>query len=174
MVPRLFVRIGEAQIGAQWKNIDSPSAKGVAAFSLKLNHQYAKGQTDVGVAYRVRTGLKISAEGRAWEFMAGTRRDFGKLALRVSAEYSPDEFGSGKSLYIEFRPTLEFAAASNLSAAIGRRERESGLEYFSFNFGVSRVFRQKLTVDARYYDTNRGEMGNPFKARLVLSARLAL
>jgi hypothetical protein len=174
LVPRLFVRIGEAQIGAQWKNIDAPSAKGVAAFFVKLNHKTGKGQIDAGVAYRVRTGLKAPADGEAWEFMAGARRDFGPLALRASVEYSPEEFGSGKSLYVELGPALQLDAATRLSAAAGRRERERAPDYSTFNFGVSRIFRQKLTIDARYYDTNRGELGRPYRARVIFSARLAL
>lgn len=174
LVTRLFVRIGEAQIGAQWKNIDSPAAMGVAAFFLKLNHKVGKGQIDAGVAYRVRTGLKASADGEAWEFMAGTRRDFGPLALRANAEYSPDEFGSGRSLYVELGPALQLDAATKISAAIGRRERAKGPDYTAFNFGLSRLFRQRLTIDARYYDTNRGELGRTHQARVIFSARLAL
>lgn len=174
VIPRLFVRVGETQIGAQWKNIDSTSAKGVAALFVKLNHKTGKGQIDAGVAYRVRTGLQASADGKAWEFTAGAKREFGPVAVRANAEYSPEEFGTGKSLYIELGPALQLDAGTRLSAAVGRRERPRGPDYTAFNFGVSRIFRQKLTIDARYYDTNRGELGRAYRARFVLSARLAL
>ena len=72
--------------GRSVEDIDAPSAKGVAAFFVKLNHKAGKGQIDAGMAYRVRTGLKASADAEAWEFMVGARRDFGPFAVRANAE----------------------------------------------------------------------------------------
>lgn len=174
IIPRFFVQTGAARIGAQWKNIDSQSANGVAALFLKLSRKVGKYRLDAGVAYRIRTGAKASSDAQAWEFSGGCRREFGRLRLRISADYSPKEFGSGESLYIEMGPTFDVSKVTTVSANVGRRERDGSPDYTSLNAGISRVVRQKLSLDARYYNTNRNDLGARYRGRIVFSARLAL
>ena len=60
------------------------------------------------------------------------------------------------------RPRSAFASAPNNS------------DYTGFNAGLSRPIGKKLTLDVRYYDTNRGELGENFDNRVVGSIKLAL
>lgn len=172
--PRAYVRVGAAQIGAQWRNIDSPQAGGVAALFLKLDGKLGPNRFEAIAAYRIRTGIKQPHDSRAWEFGAAATRHMGRLVMRIGAEYSPDDFGSGRSLYIESGATFELDRSTAVSAGAGRRERDRDPDYTSFNAGISKRLREGLTIEARYYRTDRSELGARFGERMVVAAHLAL
>lgn len=174
VIPRAYVRIGRAQIGGQWRNIRSRSATGVAAFFLKCSGKVGGTQLEAGAAYRIRTGVNGSADSEAWEFSGGAKRSFGRLGLRIGAEYSPEEFDDGQSLYVDLGSAFDIDRVSTVSVNIGRRERDGGPDYTSFNAGISRVIERRLTLDARYYTTDRAGIDARYRGRLVLSTRLAL
>lgn len=174
VIPRAYVRIGPAQIGGQWRNIRSRSATGVAAFFLKFSGKLGGTQLEAGAAYRIRTGIKASADSKAWEFSGGAKRSFGRLGLRIGAEYSPKEFDDGQSLYVDLGSAFDVDRVTKVSVNIGRRERDGGPDYTSFNAGISRVIERRLTLDARYYTTDRAGIDARYRGRLVLSTRLAL
>jgi len=44
----------------------------------------------------------------------------------------------------------------------------------SVNAGVSRPIGKILTVDVRYYDTDRGELGKTYANRVVASIKLVI
>src|SRR4026207_1082242 len=73
LFPRVFVRMGAAQLGVQWRNISSPAATGVAAFFLKSGRRVGKTQLEFAAAYRVRTGAQGPGDATAWEFSATAR-----------------------------------------------------------------------------------------------------
>lgn len=56
-------------------------------------------------------------------------------------------------------------------ATAGRRERSGGLDYTAWNAGVAWTPVKPVTLDLRYYDTNRGG-AHPYKARIVASGRV--
>ncbi len=174
VIARAYLRIDSVQLGAQWRNVDSRLAHGVAAVFVRYSSKVGTTGFEIGGAYRVRTGLKQPHDSRAWEFNGAASRRFGRTALRLGAEYSPKEFESGRSFYVEFGPSYDLDGAATLSANIGRVERVGNPDYTSFGAGISRVVSPRLTLDARYYWTNRGELGERFGDRIVVSARLFL
>ncbi len=174
IIPRAFVRIGAVKIGGQWRNISSPAANGVAAFFLGFDGKLGKTKLEARAAYRVRTGAIRGFKSRAWEFGAGAGRSFGKAMVKLNAEYSPDEFGKGKSLYVELGPALDVDKGTRLSVTLGLRERHGGPDYRSLNIGISKVLDRGLIVEAKYYHTNRSDLGDTYRRRVVLSARLTL
>lgn len=174
VVPRLFVRIGGAQIGGQWKNISSDAASGVAATFLGFTRQLHMYRLDARAAYRVRTAAKGPSDADAWEFAVGMTRDLGKSRLRARAEYSPDDFGRGESLFVELGSTLDIGKRTTLSVNVGRRQRDGGPDYTAFNVGFEQVIRRGLSIDTRYYDTDRSGLGDSYRGRIVVSAQWAL
>lgn len=172
LFPRVFIRLGDVQIGGQWRNISSPSANGVAAIFVKFGRKSGQCQMDAGLLYRMRTGAKQSANSRAWEFNGSGQCGFGRLGVRINADFSPKEFERGKSLYVAIGPSFEIDKLTRLSAGVGRRERDGAPDYTAVNAGISRAFDRFLTIDARFYDTSRSELGKPFRLRVVVSARL--
>jgi len=173
IIPRAFVRIGPIQLGGQWRNVSNPAANGVAAFFARVSRRAGGTQIDLGAAYRIRTGTGAHPDSRAWEFSLGARTILGKTALRLSVEYSPREFEHGPALYIEGGATFGVGRATSVSVNLGRRESEGGPDYTSFNAGITRIVRQRLSLDARYYETDRSALGARYRGRIILAARLA-
>lgn len=173
VVPRAFVRVGKTQVGGLWRNISSPSASGVANFFVRTSRKFGDLQVDAGATYRIRTGTKANADATAWQFNGGGRLKLGNAGLRINAEYSPGEFENGQSLYVEAGSSLTVGKGVTLSANAGRRERHRAPDYTSFNAGMSKAVRERLTLDARYYQTDRGELGERYRGRIIISARLS-
>ena len=173
VIPRLSLHVGELQLCAQWRNISSPAASGLAAVFVKWSLGNANTQLDVATLYRVRTDRAPGVVRHAWEFDGGFRHSFGKLGVRAIAEFAPKEFDAGPSFYIEGGPTLQVAKVTTLSANIGRRERSGGPDYTTFNAGLTRV-EGKVALDARVYGTDRPRLGSRYRTRFVVSARLTL
>ena len=171
---RPFVQMGSAQLAVQWKNLGSPVAGGEASAILSVAPKLGKFQLNASAAYKLQTGVRGPTDNKSWEFTGTVSRKFGKLSLRVNAIYSPDDLGSAKrSLFVEGGPTLEIGKATRLSAAIGRRDRVNGDEYTAFNAGIARTVFKGVTLDARYYGTNRSDLGEFLEDRLVVSARMS-
>jgi hypothetical protein len=175
VIPKAFFQVGRAQVGVQWKNVSSPVADGEGAVFLNYAPKLGPYQLTVGAAYKFQTNVKGETDDDSWEFTAAASRKFGKVALRVSAVYSPDDLGGARrSIYLEGGPSFEIDGTTRLSANIGRRNRVAGVDYTSFNAGLSKTLFKKVTVDLRYYDTAQGHLGEVYHGRVVLSGRLAL
>ena len=175
VIPKAFVQLGQVQLGAQWKNISSPAAEGEAAAFVNYAPKIGSLQLTLGAAYKFQTEVTGNPDDDSFEFTAGATRKFSKLAMRVSAVYSPDDLGGARrSIYLEGGPSFDLSKTLRMSANLGHRSRVNGVDYTSFNAGVSKTLFKKLTVDLRYYDTARGELGETYGNRVVLSGRLAL
>jgi hypothetical protein len=175
VVPRAFVRMGRVQIGGQWKNVSSPVAKGIAAAFANATLKIDAFQLTLGAAYKFQTGVRGPADSDAFEFTGAVRRRFGRLGTRIAVVYSADDIGSTKrSLYVEGGPILDIGTAVKISANVGRRQRVGGPDHTVFNGGVSATLGKGLTIEARYHGTAQSELGEPYRGRLVLSARLGL
>ena len=173
-IPRAYLRFGEVQVGGLWRNIDSPVASGIAVLFGRFSARRGPSQLDVSALYRTRTGTRRPTVRHAWEVDATLRQNFGKFGIRLNAEYAPREFELGPSLFVELGPSFQLAKGTHLYANVGRRERSGAPEYTAINFGISRAVGQKFLVDARYYATDRSELGPRYASRIVLSARLGL
>ena len=174
VIVRPFVQTGPVQLGGQWKNISSAVAGGEAALFANVAPKVSGFQLNLGVAFKMQTGVQAPTDDKSWEFTGNVTRKFGKLSLRLAAVYSPDDLGGARrSLFVEGGPTLEIGKTTRLSAAIGRRDRVNGDDYTAFNAGVSKTLFKGVTLDARFYGTNRSDLGEFLEDRLVVSARMA-
>ena len=169
-----FVQAGPVQLGGQWKNVSSAAAGGEAALFASVAPKVAGFQLNFGVAYKMQTGVREPTDDKSWEFTGSVTRKVGKVGLRVAGVYSPDDLGSARrSLFVEGGPTLEIGKATRLSAAGGRRERVNGDDYAAFNAGIAHTLFKGVTIDARYYGTDRSSLGEFFEDRMVVSARMS-
>ena len=95
------------------------------------------------------------------------------MTARLSATYSPDDFGATRrSLYLEGGASVTVFRGTSLSANLGRRERSGAPDYTSFNAGVSYAPTRWLNADLRYYDTAQSALGAIYEPRLIGSVRL--
>ena len=175
VVVKPFVQLGPVQAGLQWKNVTSAVAGGEGAAFANIAPRLGKFQLQLGAAYKFQTGVREPTDDKSWEFTGSVTRKFGKVSLRLGTIYSPDDFGGARrSLVIEGGPTVELGKTTRMSAAIGHRSRVNGDDYMAFNAGVAKTLLKGLTLDARLYGTNRNGLGENYKERLVISARMAL
>jgi hypothetical protein len=174
IIPRAYLQFGRVQVGAFWRNIDSPVAKGIGALFGKFTTRRGPAQLDLALLYRTRTGAPRPTVLHAWEMDATFRRSFGRFGVRLNAEYAPREFELGPSLFVELGPSFQLAKGTSVYANLGRRERSGAPEYSAINVGISHAVGNKLVLDGRYYATDRSELGPRYHKRLVVSARLSL
>ena len=174
LIPRVYLRFGEVQVGAFWRNIDSPVAKGIGVLFGKVSTKRGPTQLDVALLYRTRTGAHRPTVLHAWELDTTIRQSFGRLGLRFNAEYAPREFELGPSLFVEVGPTFRLARDTSLFANLGRRERQGAPNYSAINVGISHTVGKRLVVDGRWYATDGSRFGPRYSSRLVFSARLSL
>jgi hypothetical protein len=174
-IAKLFVAHGDVQAGAQWKNVSQSGASGEFSAFLSASHRFGSLQLSGGAAYKLSTGARPGWDGRSLELNAAAARKFGRCSLRVGGIYSPDDLGpAGQSLYVEGGPSLDLDNSLRISANVGRRERDGAPDYMTFNAGVTKTLFKRLSVDARYYRTDRTRLGLTYRDRLVLTARLGI
>lgn len=174
VVPKISLRIGDVQFGGQWKNVTSSAAEGEAAVFANATHKFGAFAVTAGVAYKFQTNVKQRTDSDSFEFTGAVVRSFGKLSLRASAIYSPDDLGKAKrSLYVEGGPVLDLTKTLRLSANLGRRTREKGADYVAANVGATKTIIPGLSVDLRVYQTNRANLGEIYKRRLIIAGRWA-
>ena len=173
-IPKALVQLGDVQIGGQWKNVTSPVAEGEAAAFANATRKLGGFQVIAGLAYKFQTSVRGPTDSDAFEVSGAINRKFGRVGARVSLVYSPNDFGTTRSsVYVEGGPTLDIGKAVKFSANLGRREREGSPDYSSFNAGVSATPIKNFTLDARYFDTAQGGLGEAYRGRLVVSGRLS-
>lgn len=172
---RASLKIKQFQLGAQWKNVTSSSAKGEALLFGGWSGKGAGLDLNASLAYKILTSTSGSGNRKSWEMTSGVARKFGKVGLKASAIYSPDDFGAtNSSFYVEGGPSLDLPSKLKASANIGHRWRKNNRDYTSFNAGLARALGKNLTLDVRYYDTDKGEFGETFDNRVVVSVKFAI
>ncbi len=174
LIARPFIKLGPVQVGTQWKNVSSAVAGGEAAAFANVAPKLGDFQLNLGVAYKFQTGVREPTDDKSWEFTGSVVRKFGKVSLRIAAVYSPDDLGSAeRSIFVEGGPTVEIGKSTRSSGAVGRRARIKGDDYTAYNLGGTRTVFKGVTVDARYYGTNRSDISELFDDRFVATARMA-
>jgi hypothetical protein len=175
-IPKLFVERSGVQAGAQWKNVSQSGAKGEFAAFLNATHRFRALQLTGGATYKISTATRPGWDSRSLELNAAAVQKVGKkLSFKLSGIYSPNDIGpSGKSLYVEGGASFDASKTFRVSANVGSRQREGSPDYTSFNAGVTKTLFKRLGVDARYYRTDRDNLGYTYRDRIVVSARLAI
>lgn len=176
--PQLIVRpsmkVGDFQVGAQWKNLTSTIADGEGAMFVTFSREVRGFQLTLQALHKFQTGVREPTDDHSWEIASGLSRKLGRVTLRGQFVYSPDDLGSAKrSLYWEGGSTVDVGKQFKLFANIAHRTRRLGTDYTSFNGGASTTIVPKVTLDLRWYDTNRHELGENFQGRAVMMARMA-
>jgi hypothetical protein len=174
--PQTLVRpeiaFGPAFVGAYAKNVSSPTSDGEAGAQIGVRTRAGGFDVSASAGYKRALAAADGFDDEALEISAAVDRRIGALTPRVSLLWSPDELGgTGRSAFAEAGATLRLAAHTNASAVLGRRERDGGPDYFAFNAGLSQTLAGRITIDLRYYDTDRSGLGEVFRARLVGSVR---
>jgi hypothetical protein len=172
VIPKAYLQVGDIQVGGQWKNVTSTTAEGESAAFVNASRKLGPFSVTLGAAYKFQTGVKAATDSDSFEFSGALTRKIGRLSLRMSAIYSPDDLGGTKrSLYVEGGPSFDLTKTLKLSANVGRRTRENSADYVSMNAGATKTLFRAFAIDVRYYRTNRSELGDIYRHRLVVAGR---
>lgn len=174
--PQILVRgevgLGALIVGASFKNVTSSTSSGEAAVLTGLRGNVGSFDLSATVAYKWNTDREGQPDGDSIEFVATASRRIGAVTPRLSVTYSPDDLGgTRKSLYVEASASIPVLPRLTASAAVGRRERDGGLDYTSFNAGLNYKLLEWLSADLRYYDTAQSNFGETFRPRVVGALR---
>lgn len=174
--PQLLVRpevaFGPVYVSAYGKNVTSETLDGEAGTTLGV--RTSAGGFDLGASatYKFNYATEGPGDFEAWEFAASASRRMGPVTARASLVWSPDDLGStGRSAFAEGQLSYSLGSGRSLVGAVGRREREGGADYTAFNAGVAQTFADHFTAEVRWYDTDRSNLGFPYRGRLVASLR---
>ena len=170
VIPKAYLDIGDAEFGGQWKNVTSSTGTGEASAFINASRDFGAFSLTIGAAYKVQTGAVPGADTDSLEVSAGVSRNFGRMSLGFNAFYTPDDLGDTKrSLYVEGGPAFALTRTLRLSANLGRRTRVNGVDYVAGNIGVTKTIAAHLGLDLRYYQTNRHNLGDTYRRRVVIA-----
>jgi hypothetical protein len=173
LVGRGELAFGHLTLGLLAKNVDSPVTDAEAHASLGYRTRAAGFELNASVGYHRQLGAGPAADGTRFEFQASVARPLGPVTPKLSAVFSPDDFGAiRRSLYVEGGVSVAIFSGASLSANLGRRERVGGPDYTTFNAGASYAVTSWLNADLRYYDTAQSGLGAIYEPRVVGSVRL--
>ena len=164
VIPKLFIQAGDVQVGGQWKNVTSATANGEAAAFVNGVHKFGPFQLALGAAYKFQTGARPGTDSDSFEFTGGSTYKSGKLSLSKLATH---EFAHGG-------PSFDLTKTLRLSANLGRRSRKLSPDYISMNIGATKTLFPGFALDLRYYRTNRSNLGDIYRQRLILAGRWSL
>ena len=173
--PQLLVRgelaFGAVYAGAYAKNVTSATSEGEAAALLGLRRKLGGFDLAGSAAWKRAIAPAQGFDKDALEMNASASRAFGRLTPKLSVVWSPDDLGSTrKTIFAEAGATYKLSDTVAFGGAVGRRERSGGVDYTAYNAGIAWAPLKPLTVDVRYYDTNRGQ-AHQFAGRVVGSVR---
>ena len=137
--------------------VDAGIRPEIAGFDVDLNAKY-KWQVDAIDGY----------DADSWEFTGRISRSIGPAKARLTVQYSPDSTGSSKAwTWVEGRVGWDFTHKLSGTAAIGRREQETSVDYTAWNAGITYAVTHDLDFDLRYYDTDANVPGPQYASALV-------
>lgn len=168
VVARGEVAFGNVYIAALGKNLDAPNTEGELQLSTGGRFKLATVDVAVSVAYKRWLDTVGNPDDEAAELSVSASRTFGKVTPRIQLIYSPDDLGStAHSTYVEAGIGWKPISNLTLSANAGRRRRGNSFGYFAFNAGAAYAFSRNFTAEVRLFDTNKSNVDEPYKRRVV-------
>jgi outer membrane receptor protein involved in Fe transport len=165
--------VGPVLIGASAKNVTSGDRDGELLAYLGIRRGLAGFDIAASAGAKFALGAHGPRTDAALEASIGISRPFGRLTPRLSATWSPNDLGgTGETLFVEAGASWRLSDHLGLGAAAGRRARAGGPDETAWNAGLSWRPVRRVTLDLRYYDTDR-RIDSTYRARLVGSLRLA-
>lgn len=118
---------------------------------------------DLGLVYYGYADQPTGADYDYWEGKAAASVPAGPATLGVAVFYSPDFFGvADEAWYYEANAAVAIPETRlAVSGALGRQEQDGGLDYTTWNVGVGFALTDRISLDARYFDTNASNAADP-------------
>ena len=175
VVARPELAFGPIWLGFYAKNVTSSTAEGEAGPSLGLRTRAGGFDLAASATWKMSIEPRGSANDDALELVGSIGRRFGAANARFSVTWSPNDLGAtNETVWAEAGLSYNLRRSTTVSANLGRRERDGGPDYTAYNVGMTQTLPRGFSADLRWYDTNRGGLGDAFEGRLVASLRVRM
>jgi uncharacterized protein (TIGR02001 family) len=161
--------------GPSFETVKSPTGSELELeASAGVRPYFAGFDFDLGAAYKHQVDADPGQDEDAWEFTADMRRSIGPASGRLRLQYSPDSIGSSQAwTWVEAQVGWDFTDKLSASAAIGRREQETSVDYTGYNAGISYALTRNIEADLRWYGTDAEVPGEQYADGLVAGVSFA-
>jgi uncharacterized protein (TIGR02001 family) len=144
------------------------------ALSGGVRPQFAGFDFDLNVKHKWLVDADRGSDDDAWEFTADVERSIGPASGRLRLQHSPDTTGSSQGwTWYEAQLGWEFTNKLSGSAAIGRREQETSVDYTGYNIGLSYALTRRIEADLRWHGTDAEVPGEQYADALVAGISFA-
>jgi len=144
------------------------------AVSAGLRPQIAGFDFDLSAKHKWLVDADPGTDDGSWEFTADMMRSIGPARGRLRLQHSPDNLGASEAwTWYEAQLGWDFTHKLSASAAIGRREQETSLDYTGYNIGVSYALTPAAELDLRWYGTDAEVPGEQYSDALVAGISFA-
>ncbi len=107
-----------------------------------------------------------------FEGYAKASRGLGPVTFAASAYLSPSYSGrTGLAAYLEGSASYALTPRLSLAAALGRQSIADAASYTTWTLGGAYALNDKLSLDLRYSDTDHGDGGHPYHARVIAALK---
>lgn len=112
---------------------------------------------DLGVIYYGYIDQPSGSNEDYWEGKVAASVPAGPATLGVAVYYSPEFFGkTGDAIYYEANAAVAIPDTKfTVNGAIGRQEVDKAYDYTTWNVGVGFALTDHISLDVRYWDTNK-------------------
>lgn len=112
---------------------------------------------DLGVIYYGYIDQPSGSNEDYWEGKVAASVPAGPATLGVAVYYSPEFFGkTGDAIYYEANAAVAIPDTKfTINGAIGRQEIDKAYDYTTWNVGVGFALTDNISLDVRYWDTNK-------------------
>ena len=136
--------------------------------------QVAGFDLDLNATYKQQIEADPGTDDNAWEFTADVKRSIGPASGRVRLQYSPDSIGASEGwTWVEAQVGWDFTDKLYASAAVGRREQETSVDYTGYNVGLNYALTRNVEAELRWYGTDAEVPGEQYADSLVAGLSIA-
>lgn len=160
--------------GPSFETVKSSGSELEVAMIAGVRPEFAGFDFDLNAKHKWLVDADPATDDEAWEFTADMKRSIGPASGRLRLQYSPDTIGAGQAwTWAEAQIGWDFTDKLYASAAIGRREQETSVDYTGYNVGVSYALTRSLEADLRWYGTDADVPGEQYADSLVAGLSFA-
>ena len=160
--------------GPSFETIDSSGSDLEVALNAGVRPQFAGFDLDLNAKHKWLVDANPGTDDDSWEFTADASRSIGPASARLRLQHSPDSTGSSQAwTWYEARLGWDFTDKLSASAAIGRREQETSVDYTGYNVGVSYALTRAMELDLRWHGTDAEVPGEQYADALVAGVSFA-
>lgn len=161
-------------VGPSFETIESSGSELEVALNAGVRPEFAGFDFDLNAKHKWQIDANPGTDDDSWEFTADMKRSIGPASGRLRVQYSPDSTGSSEAwTWYEARVGWEFTRKLSGSAAIGRREQETSVDYTGYNIGVSYALTDRIEADLRWHGTDAEVPGEQYADALVAGVSFA-